>query len=393
MATEGEGCFMSKNEMHCYETIEEFLNGKLTRKETALLLEISERAVSRRAVRVKQLGFIGAKHGNSLKPSKNKTPSTLKREVMQLMEQTYFDHNITHTLEMLKTNHGIHISYSTLRSWAHEGGIVKRRKATRRVRRDYRERLPSPGMMLQMDGSHHAWNGKDKWVLIAAIDDATSSIPWAEFFNTEDTLNCMTVLQRIIEHVGIPRTIYVDKAGWFGGSAKRSDFAQFTRACDELGIKVIFANSPQAKGRIERTWDTFQDRLCPELRLGRITTIPKANEHLRTVFLPQYWEVRNTVVARQPISQYRPLPVHTNLREIFCLKERRTIKNDQTFSHDGKIYRVVTDFGASLKGQCVEFRTYQDMKQKVFFANRPVEIKEVDKPLRYVPELHGKRKA
>ena len=150
-----------------------------------------------------------------------------------------------------------------------------------------------------MDGSHHDWNGKNKTVLIAAIDDATSDIPWAEFFTSEDTLNCMTVVQRIIESVGIPEALYVDKAGWFGAISKRPDFSNFVRACEEIGTKVIFANSPQAKGRIERTWNTFQDRLVPEMRLYNIKHIPEANRYMQEIFLPHYWKAKNTVLPRQ----------------------------------------------------------------------------------------------
>ena len=123
--------------------------------------------------------------------------------------------------------------------------------------------------------------------MIAAIDDATSDIPYAEYFLSEDTINCMTVLQKIIEKQGIPYAIYVDQAGCWGGE-KRAHFNQFKRACEELGIKIIFANSPEGKGRIERTWDTMQDRIIPEMRLRKIHRMSAANDYLQNQFLPNY---------------------------------------------------------------------------------------------------------
>jgi hypothetical protein len=250
--------------------------------------------------------------------------------------------------------------------------------------------MPNKGLLLQMDGSHHAWNGKEKWVLIAAIDDATSEIPWAEFFTSEDTLNCMTVVQRIVENVGIPEAFYVDKAGWFGGISKRPEFANFVRACESIGIKVIFANSPQAKGRIERTWHTFQDRLVPEFRLNNIKSIPEANRYMQNIFLADYWKLNNTVAPRIAESKYRARDNGIDLREVFCLKQFRKIKPNQTVSIDAEIYAIKNNerFG-SLKGLELEVRTYQDLKESYFFAGERVELMKIDTPLRYCPERNG----
>ena len=119
-----------------------------------------------------------------------------------------------------------------------------------------RERMANEGLLLQMDGSPHCWNGKDQWCLIAAIDDATSKIPAAQFFPTETTWGCMAVQRTIIERFGVPEALYVDGAGWAGGGPKRQFFSQFVRAAEELGIRVIFATSAQAKGRIARFHDS-----------------------------------------------------------------------------------------------------------------------------------------
>lgn len=160
--------------------------------------------------------------------------------------------------------------------------------------------MPQEGLLRQMDGCHHKSNGKDEWCLIAAIDDATSDIPFAEFFeNGETTLNCMKVLEEIIKRKGVPKAIYTDKAGWAGGG-KRTDFSQFKRACEKLGIQIIFADSPEAKGRIERTFRTFQDRLIPELRLHGFTEVRSANRYLIDEFVEKYWKNTNVVKAQYP---------------------------------------------------------------------------------------------
>jgi hypothetical protein len=134
--------------------------------------------------------------------------------------------------------------------------------------------------------------------------DASSRIPWAEFFSSEDTLNCMTVLQRIVEKYRIPELIYTDKAGWLGGTTKREGFNPFLNASEYPGIRVIFANSPQAKGRIERAWNTFQDCLIPGMRLAGIKSIPAANRYLQEEILPKYWNVQNAVPARVAGTKY-----------------------------------------------------------------------------------------
>lgn len=388
----GDGIYMSKREQFAYEMICAFQRGEMTREEVSRLLETTPRNVSRISRRVKDRGMLGIKHGNTGKKPSNKITKQLRNRIVNLLQEHYFDFNMCHARDMLKEQHDIDIKYSSLRDICHDINLVKHKKQTRRIARNYRVRMPNRGLLLQMDGSHHDWNGKDKWVLIAAIDDATSEIPWAEFFTSEDTLNCMTVVQRIIEKVGIPEALYVDKAGWFGGISKRPEFANFVRACEEIGIKVIFANSPQAKGRIERTWQTFQDRLVPELRLNCIKHIPEANRYMNDIFLADYWHSKNTVAPRQMESKYRILSEGIDLSQIFCLKEIRKIKPNQTVSIGGDIY-VIKDnarFG-SLKGLQLELRTYQNLKTAYFFAGQQVELEKIDQPIRYCPEINGKR--
>lgn len=368
------GLYMSVTEQFAFGIISDFESRKISRKEAATLLEIDERSVSRKAVRFRKDGLLGFQHGNRRKIPSNKTSDALRLKVLDLIKEKYFDFNVTHAREMLKKNDSIIVSYSLLYSWCRSAKLVKRSKRRHAKARHFRSRLPCEGLMLQLDGSHHAWNGKDVWVLIAAIDDATSKIPWAEFFDTEDTLNCMTVLQRIIEKFGIPEVIYTDKAGWFGGTTKREGFNHFTAACDELGIRIIFANSPQAKGRIERAWDTFQDRIIPEMRLKKIRIMSSANEYLQQEFLPNYWEKSNTVPARLSEVRYRKLPDRIDLNEVLCLKEHRQVKSNHTISWENNIYKVTPYENISIRSRNIELRTYQNLEKKAFFAGREIKI-------------------
>lgn len=371
---------MGKKEQVTYRVIEDFLAHRLSRREAADLLQIRERTVSRIARRVEAKKFLGVVHGNRNRRSPRRLSEDLKRDVMGLMESKYFDFNMTHALEVLKSEHSLTIGYSTFRKWCSEKQLVKRRKRRRGKVRRARVRMPSEGLLLQMDGSPHRYNGKDEWCLIAAIDDATSEIPYAEFFLGEDTLSCMAVMQKIIEKKGIPRAIYTDKAGIFGGH-KRQNFSQFCRACEELDIQVICADSAQAKGRIERTWDTFQDRIVPEMRVRKIHRIPAANNYLQEQFIPNYWAQNNMVAARNNQSSYRKLSLNTNLREIFCIKEYRAVKADHTISWDGEIYKLESPVKYSIQGQKIEIRTYQDLTWKAFFAGKEIQIVKFSRAL------------
>ena len=373
-----KGIFMSKNEQFEYRIIYDFISGKLKRSEASLLLNKTERSITRIANRIRSKGMMGVKNGNTGKKPVNKSCPFMKEKVLKLVQDEYFDLNITHCLEKLHDDHNYkNLKYGTLRRWCHSIHMVKRKHRRSSVVRKQRVRMPNEGLMLQMDGSHHRWNGKDKWCLIAAIDDASSDIPYGEFFLAEDTLNCMTVVQRIIESRGIPEVIYTDKAGCLGGG-KRAFFNQFKRACDEIGIKIIFADSPQAKGRIERVWDTFQDRLIPEMRLRKILSMPKANEYMQNEFIPSYWKQKNTVIPKRPDTRYQKLSEDVDLNEIFCLKEYRQVKADHTFSFDGTKYLITSDLKYSIHKQKIEIRTYQNLQEKFFFAGKIIDVEDLN---------------
>jgi transposase-like protein len=334
---------------------------------------MTERTVTRQARKVERLGISGIKHGNIGRRPVNRVDSELRARAVALLRRDYYDLNMTHALERLASDHGIVVRRETFRRWCHEAGLVKRRKTRRSPARVYRERMPHEGMLLQLDGSPHRWNGKDTWTLISAIDDATSDIPYAEFFVSEDTESCMRVLWRIIERVGVPEALYVDRAGIYGGT-KRQGFTHFARACDELGIRILFAHSPEAKGRIERSFQTLQDRLVPEMRLRKIFRMETANRFLVDEYLPGIWRQRFRKPARSPEKRYMPLSKHIDLNEVFCLKNWRTIGRDRTVSVDNRRWLLDLPTPHSLKGQKVEVRDYLDGSRKYFFAGREVRL-------------------
>lgn len=384
---------MSAKEQITLDVIAKISTGKMGRREGQKVLGISERTLRRFLKAYLQDGPIFVKHGNYKKAPVNLTDPLIKKEVLDLVREKYFDFNLTHCLEKLRVLHQIPITYDTFRRWCHEIGMVKRaKKRTAKVRRR-RERMAQTGVMLQMDGSHHYWFGGKESCLIAAIDDADSDVPFAEFFPAEDTLSCMRVLQKIIEKNGVFNILYVDKAGIFGGG-KRSNFSQVKRACSELGIHIIFADSPEAKGRIERLWGTLQDRLVPEMRIRDIKSYESANDFLQNQFLPNEYASKFKVLPQSLMPGYQPLPARVDLNEVFCLKEERTCARDHTFSWRGQTYRIESELKHSIYKQKIEIRTYQDLTWKTFFAGKPMTVSLVKQPekqpfLTNVVDLHG----
>ncbi len=278
---------MNSKEQLTVDVIAKVADSKITIANAAKLLNKSRRTIERYLQRYRKEGIQFVVHRNSGNEPANKISDSLKQQVQQLIREKYYDLNLLHLGELLESNEHISVKRETLRKWAHEIHHVKRAKRRRSRVHKRRERMEAPGLMLQMDGSSHRWFGNKKSCLIAIVDDATSEMH-AEFFPSETTAGCLKVMRSVIEKHGLFKTLYVDRAGIFGGP-KRCNFSQMQRACEELGIEIIFASSPQGKGRVERAFDTLQDRLVPELRLNNITDMAGANNYLQNVFIPQYW--------------------------------------------------------------------------------------------------------
>lgn len=369
---------MDSKSQFTVDIICKIIDGKISINSATTLLNKSRRTVERYLSRYRKEGIRFIIHGNRGRSPANKIPDSLKKEVQSLIQTKYFDFNLQHLSEVLKKNEGIGIKRETLRSWAHDIHHVKRAKRRRSRVRKYRERMELPGLMLQMDGSPHRWFGDEKSCLIAMIDDATSDIH-AQFFPSETTEGCMRVMRAYIEKRGIFKTLYVDRAGIFGGP-KRSNFSQMQRACEELGIEIIFANSPQGKGRIERSFDTFQDRLVPELRLHNITDMEGANRYLQEEFIPNYWDKNVRVRPKSARSAFKRLPRDLDLNSICVQKEYRTIRRDHTFGFVNKRYVIDSPIRYSIENQKVEIRCQFDGTFSVYFGHRRLDITELVEP-------------
>ena len=368
---------VNSEEQKTVDIVSKIISGKMQRRVGQRVLDVSERTLRRYIAQYLKQGILFCKHKSIGREPVNKGDRETKQKVIRLVREKYFDFNITHCLEKLKSEEGItNVERETLRKWCHEIHLVKKARRRKAKVRRKRPRMAQTGLLLQMDGSPHYWFGGRKSCLIGAIDDADSDVPYAEFFLSEDTISCMVVLQKIIEKKGVFDVLYVDRAGIFGGP-RRCHFSQVKRALAELNIHVLFANSPEAKGRIERLWGTFQDRVVPEMRLRNIQSFEAANDFLQNQFLPNDY-AKFKVVPENLETAYRSLPANIDLKEIFCLKNLRMVKRDHTYSWKNEIYAITSPLKYSIYKQKLEIRTYQDLTEKVFFAGKPIEVKKVD---------------
>ena len=360
------------------DVIAKVAENKITIANAAKLLNKSRRTIERYLKQYQTEGIQFIVHGNTGNEPVNKTSDKLKKQVQTLIKEKYYDLNLIHLSELLEVNEKIIVKRETLRAWAHEIHHVKHAKRRRSRVHKRRERMESPGLMLQMDGCSHQWFGNTKSCLIAAIDDANSDI-YAEFFQSETTVGCLKVMRTIIEKHGVFKTLYVDRAGVFGGP-KRCNFSQMQRACEELGIQIIFASSPQGKGRVERAFNTLQDRLIPELRLQNIKDMAAANKYLHQVFIPKYWRQKVTVKTRSTETSFSPIPNHINLDDICVIKEYRKIRNDHTFSYGNKFYFINSPIKHSIARQKIEIRKNNNHPFSAYFAGRKLDVSEVIEP-------------
>lgn len=378
------GVRMSFKESFEVDVCHQVLRGEIPAKLAALKINKSYRQTLRIIDKVRLKGIIGIKHGNYAKTPVNKSDSELKKKILNLYKSEYYDFNMTHFLELLKKDHGYNIPYETFRLWAHSVDHVKRKHRKRKKPHPLRTRLARYGMMLQMDGSHHDWFGTGfKSVLIGCIDDATSECVYAEFFPAEDRISVMTVMQRVFEKFGVPELVYVDQAAAHGKagifrkfSGWQDQITDLERTLYKFGCRMIFATSPQGKGRIERMWNTFQDRLIPEIRRANVKNIPRANDYLLNHYIPDH-NKRFSILPANPEAAWKKLTglQMDNLAQEFYMQEFRKIHSGEVISMGGIKYVVAHNFEFSLEGRQIEIRTYLDGKQKLFYCDREVYIK------------------
>jgi hypothetical protein len=320
---------MSQSELKAYRLGMDVIEGKLTIADYAIQINKSYRQARRIIQKIKKDDVLGVLHGNTGKEPHNKTPLETELLVLDLLKNKYINFNLTHFLEKASKFDKLVIKKDALHTIARRHGLVKNPK--RRGRRSHkpRPRLSREGMMIQFDGSDHVWFGDVRCDLIGGIDDATGKVVGGEFFFGETSNNCLKVIREIVDNYGLPESFYMDQAGIFG-KVDREWESQISRAFDQTGIRLILAGSSQAKGRIERLWRTFQDRLIAELAFQGITNIIEANWFLKEHFIPAY-NLQFSVEAEDQESAFRK-NVFGNLDLIFCKKIQRKIMNGNVFS-------------------------------------------------------------
>ena len=320
-------------------------------------------------------------HGNRGRVPANRISEAVRQEILRLAKETYQDYNDCHfTEELAEQPEPIVVSRSTLRRIRRAAGQGSPRKRRAPEYRSRRERYPQAGMLLQTDGSRHDWlEGRAPWLtLVGMIDDANNEIPGAVFREEEDAAGYFLVLEQVCQTKGLPQALYADQHTIFQSPSQPSveqeisgqlPRTQFGRLVDELGIQLIPARSPQAKGRIERLWGTLQDRLVKELRKAGACDLESANRVL-AAYLPKF-NARFQVEAAQPGSAYVPWSQERDPAVYFCFKYTRIVTNDNTIPFNN--YRLQIPPGPGRKSFAkarVDLHHYLDGSLAIFYQGQ-----------------------
>jgi hypothetical protein len=368
---------MSVKQRRVYQLAMEVVHHRLSIAEFSSLIGKSYRQARRIVRQVRLKDALGVQHGNLGRTPCNKTPEDLETEVLALLKTKYYDFNLTHFQERIAQEEGIILGKNIIHRIAKKHSLVKRPKRRSRVVHKPRPRFPSEGMLVQFDGSEHIWFGNFHSDLIVGIDDATSKILGAEFFIGETSLHCLKVMRDITLTFGTPEAYYLDQAGYFGKRDLANWDTQIGRALETLGSRAILAGSPQAKGRVERLFNTLQDRLIAELRLQGIQSIPRANEFLQNQFIP-YFNKRFSVLPREKGSRFVQHSSSLNLESIFCIKEDRKITTSNKFSWAGSSYFVQSE--RDYRYRTIHINTHIDGSISFDVMGLPVQVNK------YVPQ-------
>ena len=354
----------------------------LTVDRAAALLAVTPRHVWRLLAGYRRDGALAIAHGNRGHRPVNMIEEGLRQQVVALAKDKYYGFNQQHFTEKLASKEGINLSRSTVRRILMARGMRSPQKRRAPKHRSRRERYPQEGLLLQTDGSPHDWlEGRGpELCLIGAIDDATNDVPYAHFQEQEDTKGYMLMLKDITLKRGIPLALYHDRHSIFEvvrnheasldeQLAGRKPLTQIGRLLSELGINSIAANSPQAKGRVERLWKTFQDRLTSELRLAGARTKETANQVLKS-FIPEYNQ-RFRVSARETGSAYRKPATGFKPDEYFCYKYPRTVGADNVVRFVNHRLQILPNPDRASYARCkVQVYAGLDGRLAVYYGNR-----------------------
>jgi transposase len=330
------------------KVIHEAIEKHITQETAASLIGVTERQIRRIIKAVREEGDKGIIHKARGKTSPRRIPEKIKNRTLELYKKKYHDFGPTLASEKLLEIDNITISDESLRKWLIEEGIWKRRRK-RSGHKQWRLRKACFGEMVQMDGSHHDWlEGRGpELVLMGYIDDATNTT-FGRFYDYEGTIPAMDSFHGYIRKYGIPQSVYLDRHTTYKSPRKLTPeeelegipraLSQFERALSELGVEVIHAYSPQAKGRVERLFGILQDRLVKEMRLRGIKTKQEAND-----FLEEYLPLFNrqfSIPAANDTDVHVKLPKYFNAHKALCIRTQRTVKNDHTIVVNTKLYQI-----------------------------------------------------
>lgn len=328
------------------------LDGKMTVSEGVLALDLSERQVKRIKAGVKEYGDAFVIHKNTNRKPSHATTDDVASRIIALKNNKYPEANFLHFTELLERLESIKISYSSVYRILTKEGLKSPKKHRKRKTHHRRKRKAQKGMLVQIDASPHVWIiGGERMTLHGAIDDATGEILALFFTKNECMEGYFEIIRQIITNHGIPLNIYCDRHTIFISpndgkvtieqelDGKTINLTQFGRAMDDLGINIIKAKSAQAKGRIERLWETLQSRIPVEFKVYGIDSIDAANS-----FLSEFMDLYNSkfsVLPENPVSVFRQLDTNIVLDHILCKKEGRTVDNGAVFSYYGSYYQLV----------------------------------------------------
>lgn len=378
----GEDIIMaSQRELKRLHIVQKAIEGTLKQTEAAEILSLSIRQTGRIMIRVREEGPQGVVHRSRGRESNRRLPQEVKDQVLGQYRQHYMGFGPTLAQEKLFERDGICISDETLRGWLIEAELWKEKRKGRQ-HRQWRPRKDRHGEMIQADGSHHDWfEGRGPaCVFMGYIDDATGKV-YGRFYEYEGTLPAMDSFRRYVRKYGIPVSLYMDKHSTYKATGEPSieeqlngtePMSEFGRAMKELGVELIHAHSPQAKGRVERLFNTLQDRLVKEMRLRGISSIAEANE-----FLKEYLPIYNRRFAKKAAhteNLHRPIPKGLNLHRVLCIKTERTVRNDYTIAHDRKLYQIEE----AVKTKKLMVEEYTDGSMALWCRAQKVKFKQIE---------------
>ncbi len=351
--------------MKLHDVLLKAMAKKISWWEAAEIIGVTDRTMRRWRERLERDGYTGLVDRRQAKPSDKRVPVAQVEEVLRLYREEYFDLNLRHFHEKLKDQHQIQLSYTFVQKALQGAGLVARGRKRRKHRRR-RERRPLPGRLLHIDGSKHQWFNDERWHdLIVLLDDATSEIYYAQLVEEESTRTVMTGLREVIQTQGLFCALYSDRGSHFfvtpkaGEKVDKHRLTQVGRAMKELGVQMIPAYSPQARGRSERSFGTWQGRLPQELRLAGITTVEGANTVLRERYMAEF-NAKFTAPAREKGTAFRKT-ARADLNWIFTVQTERVVAKDNPVAIGDQHWQLEKSrFRSSLAGCTVTIHQHLD---------------------------------